>query len=106
METHSMNGINNTQNSNQTLSLQQQQQQQQQENNQNLMMQQHLSQQMVQQQQQQQQLLTQQQPTTSTNLNLQQPSDENTEMRKQEIGDILHQIMNITDQSLDEAQAR
>ena len=103
METHSMNGINNTQNSNQTLSLQQQQQQQQQENNQNLMMQQHLSQQMV---QQQQQLLTQQQPTTSTNLNLQQPSDENTEMRKQEIGDILHQIMNITDQSLDEAQAR
>ena len=26
--------------------------------------------------------------------------------RKQEIGDILQQIMNITDQSLDEAQAR
>lgn len=28
------------------------------------------------------------------------------EYRKQEIGDILQQIMNITDQSLDEAQAR
>ena len=28
------------------------------------------------------------------------------ESRKQEIGDILQQIMNITDQSLDEAQAR
>ena len=27
-------------------------------------------------------------------------------VRKQEIGDILQQIMNITDQSLDEAQAR
>ena len=31
------------------------------------------------------------------------PDQEN---RKQEIGDILQQIMNITDQSLDEAQAR
>lgn len=29
-----------------------------------------------------------------------------SELRKQEIGDILQQIMNITDQSLDEAQAR
>ncbi len=29
-----------------------------------------------------------------------------SEFRKQEIGDILQQIMNITDQSLDEAQAR
>jgi hypothetical protein len=29
-----------------------------------------------------------------------------TEHRKQEIGDILQQIMTITDQSLDEAQAR
>merc|ERR1712168_535132 len=32
------------------------------------------------------------------------PGDQ--EVRKQEIGDILQQIMNITDQSLDEAQAR
>ena len=47
---------------------------------------------------------------------LQQPSidhqnigngqEELPEYRKQEIGDILQQIMNITDQSLDEAQAR
>lgn len=29
-----------------------------------------------------------------------------SETRKQEIGEILQQIMNITDQSLDEAQAR
>lgn len=29
-----------------------------------------------------------------------------TDQRKQEIGDILQQIMTITDQSLDEAQAR
>lgn len=29
-----------------------------------------------------------------------------SEARKQDIGDILQQIMNITDQSLDEAQAR
>jgi hypothetical protein len=33
-------------------------------------------------------------------------SEQNPESRKQEIGDILQQIMNITDQSLDEAQAR
>ena len=32
--------------------------------------------------------------------------EEPTEQRKQEIGDILQQIMTITDQSLDEAQAR
>ena len=32
--------------------------------------------------------------------------DEPNEQRKQEIGDILQQIMTITDQSLDEAQAR
>ncbi|XP_065647651.1 pre-B-cell leukemia transcription factor 1 isoform X2 [Hydra vulgaris] len=32
--------------------------------------------------------------------------DDIPELRKQEIGDILQQIMNITDQSLDEAQAR
>ncbi|XP_066913720.1 pre-B-cell leukemia transcription factor 1-like isoform X1 [Clytia hemisphaerica] len=54
----------------------------------------------------------QQQPSTSNPVMNgqppppQMPDDENTEMRKQEIGDILHQIMNITDQSLDEAQAR
>lgn len=33
-----------------------------------------------------------------------QPDQETT--RKQDIGEILQQIMNITDQSLDEAQAR
>lgn len=33
------------------------------------------------------------------------PSEQD-QNRKQEIGDILQQIMNITDQSLDEAQAR
>lgn len=32
--------------------------------------------------------------------------DEPSDQRKQEIGDILQQIMTITDQSLDEAQAR
>lgn len=31
---------------------------------------------------------------------------ENMEGRKQDIGDVLQQIMNITDQSLDEAQSR
>ncbi|XP_042200765.1 pre-B-cell leukemia transcription factor 2 isoform X4 [Callorhinchus milii] len=36
---------------------------------------------------------------------MQEPSD-NGEGRKQDIGDILHQIMTITDQSLDEAQAK
>ncbi|CAH1787101.1 unnamed protein product [Owenia fusiformis] len=35
-----------------------------------------------------------------------QGGDVNSEQRKQEIGDILQQIMTITDQSLDEAQAR
>ena len=35
----------------------------------------------------------------------QQPT-EDMDGRKQEIGDILQQIMSITDQSLDEAQAR
>lgn len=39
--------------------------------------------------------------------NLGQPTgQEPSEQRKQEIGDILQQIMTITDQSLDEAQAR
>jgi len=33
-------------------------------------------------------------------------SEEGPDGRKQDIGDILQQIMNITDQSLDEAQAR
>lgn len=33
-------------------------------------------------------------------------AEEGPEGRKQDIGDILQQIMNITDQSLDEAQAR
>lgn len=32
--------------------------------------------------------------------------DQAVEARKQDIGEILQQIMNITDQSLDEAQAR
>ena len=35
-----------------------------------------------------------------------QRSDQNVENRKQDIGNILQLIMNITDQSLDEAQAR
>ncbi|KAJ8680767.1 hypothetical protein QAD02_016554 [Eretmocerus hayati] len=35
-----------------------------------------------------------------------QGPDQSVESRKQDIGDILQQIMNITDQSLDEAQAR
>lgn len=34
------------------------------------------------------------------------PTEEPSDQRKQEIGDILQQIMTITDQSLDEAQAR
>lgn len=34
------------------------------------------------------------------------PPEEGLDGRKQDIGDILQQIMNITDQSLDEAQAR
>lgn len=34
------------------------------------------------------------------------PSSGDNEPRKQDIGEILQQIMNITDQSLDEAQAR
>ncbi|GCB69536.1 hypothetical protein scyTo_0010572 [Scyliorhinus torazame] len=37
---------------------------------------------------------------------MQQDSGGEAEGRKQDIGDILHQIMTITDQSLDEAQAR
>ncbi|XP_032884253.1 pre-B-cell leukemia transcription factor 1-like [Amblyraja radiata] len=37
---------------------------------------------------------------------LQQDSGGEAEGRKQDIGDILQQIMTITDQSLDEAQAR
>lgn len=35
-----------------------------------------------------------------------QGPDQTSEARKQDIGEILQQIMNITDQSLDEAQAR
>lgn len=35
-----------------------------------------------------------------------QGPDQSGEARKQDIGEILQQIMNITDQSLDEAQAR
>jgi len=37
---------------------------------------------------------------------LQPTGEEPSDQRKQEIGDILQQIMTITDQSLDEAQAR
>ena len=37
---------------------------------------------------------------------MEQRSPEDGDGRKQDIGDILQQIMNITDQSLDEAQAR
>lgn len=37
---------------------------------------------------------------------MQQPTPGDPDQRKQEIGDILQQIMTITDQSLDEAQAR
>ncbi|XP_061475696.1 pre-B-cell leukemia transcription factor 2 isoform X2 [Rhineura floridana] len=37
---------------------------------------------------------------------LHEPSSDNGEPRKQDIGDILQQIMTITDQSLDEAQAK
>lgn len=33
-------------------------------------------------------------------------ANDNMEGRKQDIGDVLQQIMNITDQSLDEAQSR
>lgn len=41
-----------------------------------------------------------------TGYGMQSLGDGVEESRKQEIGDILQQIMNITDQSLDEAQAR
>lgn len=34
------------------------------------------------------------------------PGNPDQDIRKQDIGEILQQIMNITDQSLDEAQAR
>ena len=37
---------------------------------------------------------------------MQQPTGDPGDQRKQEIGDVLQQIMTITDQSLDEAQAR
>ncbi|KAJ7303380.1 hypothetical protein JRQ81_012342, partial [Phrynocephalus forsythii] len=37
---------------------------------------------------------------------LHEPPSDNGEPRKQDIGDILQQIMTITDQSLDEAQAK
>lgn len=37
---------------------------------------------------------------------MQQPGVGDPDQRKQEIGDVLQQIMTITDQSLDEAQAR
>lgn len=47
------------------------------------------------------------QPEQSNNLTTNQGQEDGIlDSRKQEIGDILHQIMNITDQSLDEAQAR
>ncbi len=36
----------------------------------------------------------------------QNPGTPDQDVRKQDIGEILQQIMNITDQSLDEAQAR
>jgi len=45
-------------------------------------------------------VMSQQQPQYGGNF------DENADGRKQEIGQILQQIMTITDQSLDEAQAR
>ena len=41
-----------------------------------------------------------------TGYGMQSLGDVEDGSRKQEIGDILQQIMNITDQSLDEAQAR
>lgn len=47
-----------------------------------------------------------QQPESSSSTSTTGQDNEITESRKQEIGDILQQIMNITDQSLDEAQAR
>lgn len=40
------------------------------------------------------------------NYGMQQGGPEGDDGRKQDIGDILQQIMTITDQSLDEAQAR
>ena len=49
------------------------------------------------------------QPPVSTHGTDQAPAEQThtgQETRKQEIGDILQQIMMITDQSLDEAQAR
>lgn len=48
------------------------------------------------------------QPPVTTHGTDQAPTDQphGQETRKQEIGDILQQIMMITDQSLDEAQAR
>ncbi|KAJ6652035.1 hypothetical protein lerEdw1_015809, partial [Lerista edwardsae] len=43
---------------------------------------------------------------TMTPHALHEPPSDNGEPRKQDIGDILQQIMTITDQSLDEAQAK
>ncbi|KAF7236301.1 Pre-B-cell leukemia transcription factor 2 [Varanus komodoensis] len=43
---------------------------------------------------------------TMTPHSLHDPPSDNGEPRKQDIGDILQQIMTITDQSLDEAQAK
>ncbi|KAL5011413.1 hypothetical protein ScPMuIL_009964 [Solemya velum] len=61
----------------------------------------------------QQRLMHQQGPVSMPNASNMMPqpypmpqSDEPSDQRKQEIGDILQQIMTITDQSLDEAQAR
>lgn len=40
------------------------------------------------------------------NYGMPNPNDNENDNRKQDIGEILQQIMNITEQSLDEAQAR
>jgi hypothetical protein len=55
-------------------------------------------------QQQHQQQQQQQQQTASLVESL--AVSEGLDGRKQDIGDVLQQIMNITDQSLDEAQSR
>ena len=47
-----------------------------------------------------------QQPAVDPSAQQQQQNNGETETRKQDINDILQQIMTITEQSLDEAQAR
>ena len=47
-----------------------------------------------------------QQPQVDPNTQQQQQSNGESEPRKQDINEILQQIMTITEQSLDEAQAR